>query len=105
MQMDILFQNEQNVSNYELAKQEADLVDQKIIETLQSGESFLVEAGAGSGKTYSLMKAIEWIQANKYIDYQRKRQNVICITYTNVAVNVIETRLKEKSFILPSTIH
>lgn len=97
--------NEQNVSNYELAKQEADLVDQKIIETLQSGESFLVEAGAGSGKTYSLMKAIEWIQANKYIDYQRKRQNVICITYTNVAVNVIETRLKEKSFILPSTIH
>ena len=44
--------------NYEKAKEEADRVDKQIIETLQEGHSFRVEAGAGSGKTYSLIKAI-----------------------------------------------
>lgn len=91
--------------NYELAKAEADKVDEQIIEVLQAGHSFRVEAGAGSGKTYSLNKVIEWIQSNKWAEYSRKKQNVICITYTNAAVNVIAERLSKDSFILPSTIH
>ena len=45
--------------NYDLAKAEADKVDEQIIAALQNGISFRVEAGAGSGKTYSLNKAIE----------------------------------------------
>ena len=57
--------------NYERAKAEADKIDAKIIETLQSGCSFRVEAGAGSGKTYSLNKAIEWIQSNRWVEYSR----------------------------------
>lgn len=91
--------------NYILAKAEADKVDAQIIESLKSGRSFRVEAGAGSGKTYSLNRVIEWIQANKWSDYSRKKQNVVCITYTNAAVNVIAERLAKDSFILPSTIH
>ena len=79
--------------NYDLAKAEADKVDAQIIETLKSGHSFRVEAGAGSGKTYSLNRVIEWIQANKRSDYSRKKQNVVCITYTNAAVDVIAERL------------
>lgn len=92
-------------SNYDLAKTEADKIDAQIIETLKSGHSFRVEAGAGSGKTYSLNRVIEWIQANKWSDYSRKKQNVVCITYTNAAVDVIAERLTKDSFILPSTIH
>lgn len=92
-------------ANYDLAKAEADKVDEQIVETLKSGHSFRVEAGAGSGKTYSLNRAIEWIQANKWSDYSRKKQNVVCITYTNAAVDVIAERLAKDSFILPSTIH
>lgn len=92
-------------ANYNLAKAEADKIDAEIIETLKSGHSFRVEAGAGSGKTYSLNRAIEWIQANKWSDYSRKKQNVVCITYTNAAVDVIAERLAKDSFILPSTIH
>ena len=84
---------------------EADKVDAQIIETLKTGHSFRVEAGAGSGKTYSLNRVIEWIQANKWSDYSRKKQNVVCITYTNAAVDVIAERLAKDSFILPSTIH
>lgn len=91
--------------NYDLAKAEADKVDVQIIEALKSGHSFRVEAGAGSGKTYSLNRIIEWIQANKWSDYSRKKQNVVCITYTNAAVDVIVERLAKDSFILPSTIH
>ncbi|OUQ07237.1 DNA/RNA helicase [Erysipelatoclostridium sp. An15] len=92
-------------SNYVFAKAEADKVDDQIIEVLRSGSSFRVEAGAGSGKTYSLNKVIDWIQKNKWLDYQRKKQNVICITYTNAAVDVIAGRLSKDTFILPSTIH
>lgn len=95
----------QNSTNYEKAIAEADAVEKKIIEVLQSGNSFRVEAGAGSGKTYSLNKVIEWLQKNRWADYKRKKQQVICITYTNAAVDVIANRLNEDSFIIPSTIH
>lgn len=92
-------------ANYDLAKAEADKIDAQIIETLKSGHSFRVEAGAGSGKTYSLNRVIEWIQVNKWYNYSLKKQNVVCITYTNAAVDVIAERLAKDSFILPSTIH
>lgn len=88
-----------------IAKEKADQVDSEIIQTLQDGESFRVEAGAGSGKTYSLNKVIEWIQTNKWKEYVQNKQSVICITYTNAAVDVIKERLTNDSFIVPSTIH
>lgn len=93
------------IPNYELVKAEADKVDERIIETLKGGRSFRVEAGAGAGKTYSLNRVIEWIQANMWVKYSRKKQNVACITYTNAAVEVITERLSKNSFIIPSTIH
>ncbi len=96
---------EKNSSNFQKAKEEADKVEQLIISTLEKSKNFRVEAGAGSGKTYSLNKVIEWIQENRGVYFNRKRQNVICITYTNAAVDVISDRLNDKSFILPSTIH
>lgn len=92
-------------TNYQKAKEEADKIDAQIISVLQQGKNFRVEAGAGSGKTYSLNKVIEWIQDNKWNEYWRKNQNVVCITYTNAAVDVIAERLSSDSFILPSTIH
>ena len=92
-------------SNFAIAKAEADKVDEQIIATLQNGDSFRVEAGAGSGKTHSLNKVIEWVQTNKWAEYRRKKQTVVCITYTNAAVDVIAERLSKDSFILPSTIH
>lgn len=91
--------------NYLIAKEKADQVDKEIIQTLQDGESFRVEAGAGSGKIYSLNRVIEWIQTNKWNEYVQNKQSVICITYTNAAVDVIKERLTNDSFIVPSTIH
>lgn len=96
---------ESQKSNFELAQEEANKIDLQIIDTLQKGNNFRVEAGAGSGKTYSLNKVIEWIQANKWEYYRKKKQHVVCITYTNAAVDVISRRLTNNSFIIPSTIH
>jgi DNA helicase II len=95
----------QNGDNYRIAKAEADKVDEEIIAALQQGQSFRVEAGAGSGKTYSLNKAIEWLQVNKQKEYYKNKQLVVCITYTNAAVEVIAERLSCNSFVVPSTIH
>lgn len=92
-------------SNFDIAKAEADKVDEKIIEALRSKRSFLVEAGAGSGKTYSLNKAIGWLQANKWTEFRQKSQTAVCITYTNAAVDVIAERLSSDTFIVPATIH
>ena len=67
-----MIENEKK-SNFLIAKEKADQVDSEIIQTLQDGESFRVEAGAGSGKTYSLNKVIEWIQTNKWKEYVQNK--------------------------------
>ena len=91
--------------NYELAKARADMIDTQIINMLKSGKSFRVEAGAGSGKTYSLHKVVEWIDKNKAKEFSRNNRQVACITYTNAAVDVIKNRISSGSSIVPSTIH
>ncbi len=93
------------LGKYEIAKQKSDEIDACIIKTLQSKQSFRVEAGAGSGKTYSLNKVIDWIQDNYWKSLNLKKQKVACITYTNAGVDVIASRLRMDSFIEPMTIH
>ena len=93
------------MTNREIAEARANEIDQKIIETVQSGKSFRVEAGAGAGKTFSLERVIEWLDKEKTTCFKRNGQNVACITYTNAAVEVIKKRLSSNSFIKPSTIH
>lgn len=90
---------------YEQAKELADKIDNDIIEIFKQGYNFKVEAGAGSGKTYSLMKVLTWIKENNFFKYVKKGQKIACITYTNAAVNVIKERLGEDTFIIPCTIH
>lgn len=92
-------------SKYEIAKKRADEIDSEILQVLQSKKSFRVEAGAGSGKTYSLNKVITWMQDNYWNIVKAKKQKVACITYTNAGVDVITSRLRDDSFIQPMTIH
>lgn len=93
------------MSRKQTAIDEANKIDACIIEALVKGQNFLVEAGAGSGKTYSLIKVIEWLQENRWRHFKKYNQKVACITYTNAAVDVIQSRLLDNSFIVPSTIH
>lgn len=84
---------------------EANRIDEEIKKILCESKCFRVEAGAGSGKTYSLMKVIEWLQDNKSSEFKHFGKKVACLTFTNAAVDVIQSRLTENSFITPSTIH
>lgn len=93
------------MTNKERAEARADKLDKLIIDTLSSGRSFRVEAGAGAGKTHSLMKVIDWLERGKRKELRRNGQRVACLTYTNVAVDEIKSRLTSEGFIQPSTIH
>lgn len=92
-------------NKYEVAKKRANEIDSEILQTLQLKKNFRVEAGAGSGKTYSLNRVIMWMQNHYWNEIKAKKQKVACITYTNAGVDVIASRLKDDSFIRPMTIH
>ncbi|MCD5380431.1 UvrD-helicase domain-containing protein, partial [Candidatus Gracilibacteria bacterium] len=62
-------------------------------------------AGAGAGKTYALIESLKYIITNKSKQLTHHNQQVICITYTNVATNEIKDRLGNTSLIKVSTIH
>jgi len=72
---------------------------------LERRESFIFEAGAGAGKTYSLIQALRYLIEEKGTELIRNHQQVACITYTNVATKEIETRTDRHPAIYSSTIH
>lgn len=72
---------------------------------LDRGESFRLEAGAGAGKTYTLIKALQHlIDRNRY-KLPRRQQKIACITFTNVAKDEIEARTDRSPLIYCDTIH
>ena len=79
--------------------------DERVAACLTEQRSFAMIAGAGSGKTSSLIEALELIR-NTYGDELRKNgQRVACITYTKRAVQVISTRLGFDDLFIVSTLH
>ncbi len=79
--------------------------DLEIKECIDNSQNFAVVAGAGSGKTGSLIKALSYVR-NKYGKSLRAtNQQVACITYTNVAVENIKRRTDLDELFAVSTIH
>ena len=66
---------------------------------------FVVRAGAGSGKTTSLIKAIEWVISAHGASMRLKKQKVACITYTELAANEILADVNANPLVHVSTIH
>ncbi len=79
--------------------------DKAVADCLTAKRSFAMIAGAGSGKTSSLITALKNIQTQYGADLRRNSQRVSCITYTNRAVEVISSRLGHDDLYLVSTIH
>lgn len=67
--------------------------------------SFIMVAGAGSGKTTSLIKALEHIGKKFGAEMRRRNQQVACITYTDVAVQEIKEDVGNNPLFHISTIH
>lgn len=79
--------------------------DREIIECLLNKQSFSVVAGAGSGKTTSLVTALNFLRDEYGTELRRNGQKIVCITYTKRATAVIEERLGFDDLYLVSTIH
>jgi DNA helicase-2/ATP-dependent DNA helicase PcrA len=77
----------------------------RIYIALDNGNSFRVEAGAGAGKTYSLIKALHYLIKLKAAKLQKESQKIACITYTNVATDEIRSRIDNHPSVFVDTIH
>lgn len=84
-----------------------DSVDNEIFNCLnpEKPKSFFLFAGAGSGKTRSLVNVLREVR-NLYGNYYRINKNqVAVITYTNAACDEIKNRIEHDSLFAVSTIH
>jgi len=87
------------------AEQASRLALERVYAALAEGRSFRLEAGAGAGKTYSLIKALEWLIGRHARDMPRRGQQIACITFTNVARDQIEARTDKHPIIRCDTNH
>ncbi len=84
-----------------------DNVDIQISECLnpKSPKSFFLFAGAGSGKTRSLVAALTDFKTNHGNKFILNNQKIAIITYTNAAADEIKQRLMFDQIFYVSTIH
>ncbi|MDH6112551.1 DNA helicase-2/ATP-dependent DNA helicase PcrA [Kitasatospora sp. MAP12-15] len=87
------------------ANQESQRALREIFIALDSRRNFKLEAGAGAGKTHSLIDTLRHILNNRPTYLAREGQQVACVTYTNVARNEIVSRTDASPHVFASTIH
>src|SRR5450759_5708252 len=85
------------------------MAEQDTLETIRSsineGKSFVVEAGAGSGKTRSLIDTVRSVLEERRESLATHGRRIACITYTNVAKDEIIARLNGDPLVFVGTIH
>lgn len=74
-------------------------------QAIEEGKNFKLEAGAGAGKTYSLVKALQFLIQREGKRLPALNQRIACITFTNVAKEEIEARIDRSPVIHCDTIH
>lgn len=77
----------------------------EVYSCLDQGQSFRLEAGAGAGKTYSLVKALHYLIERHHKTMLRRGQKIACITFTNTAKDEILTRTDRCPVVLCETNH
>ncbi|MFY7742192.1 MAG: UvrD-helicase domain-containing protein [Flavobacterium sp.] len=73
--------------------------------SLNNPKSFFLFAGAGSGKTRTLVNVLKEFKKNHGKEFRLNRKKVAIITYTNAASDEIKNRLEFDSIFSVSTIH
>jgi DNA helicase-2/ATP-dependent DNA helicase PcrA len=93
----------------DIIKSPAELASERaltaVYECLKDKQSFLLEAGAGAGKTYSLVKALRFLCSRDEFKLPRNHQKIACITFTNVAKDEIIARTDRNPLIYCDTTH
>ena len=73
--------------------------------SLENPKNFFVFAGAGSGKTRSLVNTMSYIEEKMGKWFRDSGKKIAVITYTNAAVDEISRRMQYNSIFAVSTIH
>ncbi len=73
--------------------------------SMDNFEHLIFNAGAGAGKTHALIESLKHLIQKHGDRLKTHNQNIICITYTNVATNEIKERLGNSELVKVSTIH
>ena len=80
-------------------------VMEHIVKCIEDKRNFILDAGAGSGKTYTLIESLNYLIDQNGKQYKSTGQKIACITYTNVAVDEIKSRILSDTSVHVSTIH
>lgn len=80
-------------------------VEEQVFDCIKNKESFVLDAGAGSGKTWTLVQALNYILETKSKELKNNGQKIVCISYTNIAKDEIIERTEHNELIHVSTIH
>lgn len=94
--------------SYKIDKTQKDIEDSvsyKLLNHVRNYESFYFIAGAGSGKTHALIDSVNEIITSNHNEYGVTGQKLLCITYTNNAVDEIKNRIGDVNYAVISTIH
>jgi len=78
---------------------------EEIFQCIDHRKSFILDAGAGSGKTWSLVESIKYVIDRQGKEFSRNNQKIVCITYTNIAKDEIIDRVENNELVMVSTIH
>ncbi|MGG0844502.1 Gabija anti-phage system protein GajB [Peribacillus simplex] len=77
----------------------------EIYKSIDKSENIIFNSGAGAGKTYALIESLKYVIRNYEKELKKHNQQIICITYTNVATREVKERLGNTDLVLVSTIH
>jgi DNA helicase-2/ATP-dependent DNA helicase PcrA len=87
------------------AEAAATVAQLKVNACIDAEKNFRLEAGAGAGKTYSLVEALKRLITDRGKTYLKRAQKVACITYTQVARDEIIKEIDHHPAIVVETIH
>lgn len=80
-------------------------VEQQIHECIDNHRSFVLDAGAGSGKTWTLVETLKYLISGQGNLLKKRNQKIVVITYTNIAKDEIKERTEYNELIIVNTIH
>lgn len=88
-----------------LAQDAATRAYEEVKNCIRERKHFRVEAGAGAGKTFTLVQILQFLIRENRRSFIQRDQRIACISYTNAAVNEIIDRTHNNPIVLSSTIH
>ena len=87
--------NEQFVSLKKIADASPFNVEQYLVEHADVNKNIVIRAGAGTGKTYTMISRIAYICYTQNVTLQKMADRIVMITFTNEAADQMERKLKK----------